>query len=512
MYTERISHARERITGGGMGKNLPLNKKLGLFSAIIMLPLMGLIIYLIAELINVGNSYNQIVKNITIASGYNFTFREELDYTMYRIVVNEKTFEELVKYENIYNDYEGDHLKDPYLIINNAKRSFTNLMESTNKAENKGGYEELGWIVKSITRLEGVVQNVEDNIENRAPYRENEKLLNSAIFILTEMTQETIQKYIQDEAHAMEQVRQELELHQKQAVSISIYASVLILLCSLLVSRGITQSVTIPIKELCKAADQIAKGDFTTHTEIEAGDEIQVLSNSFNHMKVEIGQLIEDVKTEKDNLRATELKLLQAQINPHFLYNTLEAIMWLAESGQTDQVVDMVTSLSEFFRTVLSEGKDFITVHEETSHIQSYLSIQQFRYQDILEYEVDIDEELNHYMILKLTLQPIVENALYHGIKNKRGKGKILVRGYLEDEDMVFQVADNGIGLSKERLEKLRQSVKRRGTEQEGFGLANVDERIAMTYGPEYGLFFESEEGKGMVVTVRIHASLNIAK
>lgn len=495
-----------------MKKHLPLHKKLGLFSCVIMLPLMALVIYLITALVNFGNSYNQIVKNITTASGYNFTFREELDYSMYRIVINEKTYQELAKTENRNSDFEGDRLKDPYVIIGNAKSTFTGLLEATDKSEKKASYEKLEWIVKSITRLEDVVANIESNVVNRVPYRENEKLLNSAVFILTEMTQESIQKYIQDEAHEMEIVRKELSEKQGQAVTVSIYASILIFLISLFTSRSITQSVAKPIKELCHAADQVAKGDFSSRTEIDGGDEIQVLTNSFNHMKVEIGQLIEDVRVEQNNLRATELRLLQAQINPHFLYNTLDAIIWLAESGQTEQVVDMVTSLSEFFRTTLSEGKDYITIKEESSHIESYLRIQQTRYQDIMEYEIDIDRELEQYMILKLTLQPIVENALYHGIKNKRGKGKISVRGYMEDEVIVLNVRDNGIGLSPEQLKQLEQSVKRRGEERDGFGLANVDERIAMTYGSEYGLSFESVLGEGTSVTVRIPARLSVAK
>ena len=151
--------------------------------------------------------------------------------------------------------------------------------------------------------------------------------------------------------------------------------------------------------------------------------EMAVLNDSFNQMIEKIGNLVEDIRIEQLNLRATELKLLQAQINPHFLYNTLDTIIWLAEAGRKDEVVMMVTALSDFFRTTLSKGRDYITVKEEEAHIRSYLKIQQFRYQDILEYSIHIPEELYAYQILKLTLQPLVENALYHGIKNKRGTG-----------------------------------------------------------------------------------------
>ena len=142
-----------------------------------------------------------------------------------------------------------------------------------------------------------------------------------------------------------------------------------------------------------------------------------------------IGILVDDIWKKQENLRIIENRLLQEQINPHFLYNTLDAIVWLAEENKSAEVVKMVTSLSDFFRTTLSKGHDYITVKEERTHIESYLEIQQFRYQDILDYEIQMDEEIYGYIIPKLTLQPLVENALYHGIKNKRGKGKILITG-----------------------------------------------------------------------------------
>lgn len=172
-----------------------------------------------------------------------------------------------------------------------------------------------------------------------------------------------------------------------------------------------------------------------------------VLNSSFNQMVEEIGHLVEDIRVEELNLRAAELRVLQEQINPHFLYNTLDNIIWLAESKDTEQVVRMVSSLSSFFRTTLKQGAGVITVKEEEQHIRSYLEIQQFRYRDILEYEIAIPEELYEYEIIKLTLQPLVENALYHGIKNKRGGGHIRVSGVLCQDVMIFKVQDDGIGM-----------------------------------------------------------------
>ena len=238
-----------------------------------------------------------------------------------------------------------------------------------------------------------------------------------------------------------------------------------------------------------------------------------VLNDSFNQMIEKIGNLVEDIRVEQLNLRATELKLLQAQINPHFLYNTLDTIIWLAEAGRKDEVVMMVTALSDFFRTTLSKGRDYITVKEEEAHIRSYLQIQQFRYQDILEYSIDIPEELYAYQILKLTLQPLVENALYHGIKNKRGLGHIRVSGWKEEGRLVFRVWDDGKGMEPERLGKVRRLIA--GEEEvdrsdpSGFGLFNVAQRLKLNYGPQYGISVESEYGKWSETKVVIPAILD---
>ena len=194
---------------------------------------------------------------------------------------------------------------------------------------------------------------------------------------------------------------------------------------------------------------------------------------------------------------------------PHFLYNTLDAIIWLAEAGQKEQVVMMVSSLSDFFRTTLSKGRDHISVEEEEAHIRSYLEIQHFRYRDILEYEIRIPEELHEYQILKMTLQPLVENALYHGIKNKRGLGHITVTGEQEGERLIFCVRDNGMGMEPERLQKVRRIITGELADENtssGFGLSNVEQRIRLNCGADYGLSIDSVYKEGTAVQVVIPA------
>ena len=204
----------------------------------------------------------------------------------------------------------------------------------------------------------------------------------------------------------------------------------------------------------------------------------------------------------------TELQLLQAQVNPHFLYNTLDTIVWLVEGGMQQDAVDMITSLSVFFRTSLSKGKDIIPLSEEARHTLSYLEIQQSRYRDIMEFEINIPPELDEVMVPKLTLQPLAENALYHGIKNKRGKGKILIEGFNLGDDMMLRVTDNGQGMTPERLYEVQKAI--RTGERAGFGLAAVSERIALYYGPGYGLKISSTEGEGTVMEVYMAKKINL--
>jgi two-component system sensor histidine kinase YesM len=204
-----------------------------------------------------------------------------------------------------------------------------------------------------------------------------------------------------------------------------------------------------------------------------------------------------------------ESKLLQTQINPHFLYNTLDTIIWLIEGDKNKEAIDIVVSLSEFFRIVVSKGRDFITVREEEIHVKSYLQIQQSRYKDILDYEIHIPEEMYGYQILKMTLQPLIENSIYHGIKMLRARGKITVTGEKMAEVMCFHVIDNGIGMDEEELNALRVEIELPGSKQSaGFGLANVNKRIKLNYGNMYGLDIQSKKGEGTDIIITIPARL----
>lgn len=273
---------------------------------------------------------------------------------------------------------------------------------------------------------------------------------------------------------------------------------------------AISRSIYIPIKRLHDVTTTITKDDLQVLVTRKNADEIAELGLSFNIMIGKIRELLAAKMKEQESLKKAELRALQAQINPHFLYNTLDTIIWMAEAQQIDQVVRLVSALSSFFRISLSKGRDWITIGEEIERTRSYLTIQKMRYRDILDYRIEVDEAVANNTILKLILQPLVENALYHGIKNKRSGGMIHVRARPTGEDqIVLEVEDNGIGFTPDKLARVQAQLNDDSDEirlESGFGIDNVNKRVQLYYGRQYGLSIESEQGVGTCVTLVIPA------
>jgi len=275
----------------------------------------------------------------------------------------------------------------------------------------------------------------------------------------------------------------------------------------LLYSLRITRRITEPISALSRKAEQFGRGDFATEPVESHIAEMQTLSRGFDDMAGRINALMEKQIQDQKSLHRAELELLQAQINPHFLYNTLDSIAILAESQRDEDVITMVTSLSTFFRNSLNKGEDIISLQSESIQVASYLQIQQIRYSDILQYEISIPQELLECLVPKLILQPLVENALYHGIKNRRGMGKITITGEAAGEDMILRISDNGVGMDEDRVRTLQSGVYE--DRHTGLGLVNVHKRIRLYCGEGYGLSFESASGKGSIVSIRLPRRIN---
>jgi two-component system sensor histidine kinase YesM len=279
---------------------------------------------------------------------------------------------------------------------------------------------------------------------------------------------------------------------------------------SVIAAWAISRSIYIPIKQLHDVTTTITKNDLQALVTRDNIDEITELGMSFNIMIGKIRELLDAKMKEQENLQKAELRALQAQINPHFLYNTLDTIIWMAEAQKTDQVIEIVSALSSFFRISLSKGRDWITIGEEIERITSYLTIQRMRYRDIMDFKIEADEDVLNNTILKLILQPLVENALYHGIKNKRCGGTIIVRAKQKNEnEVLLEVEDDGIGFTPEKLAQLQAELDDDSGEiklESGFGIGNVNKRIRLYYGKQYGLSVKSEYNTGTCATLVIPA------
>lgn len=273
-----------------------------------------------------------------------------------------------------------------------------------------------------------------------------------------------------------------------------------------IVSFKFSRTLTNPIFKLKRLMKQAESGDLTVRFNFQHNDEIGELGQSFNHMIARIDQLIQMVYVEQENKRTAEMKSLQEQIKPHFLYNTLDTISWMARDYDAEDIVRLVDALTNMFRIGLSHGKDIITVKEEITHVSNYLYIQKIRYKDKLNYVIHVDESLYAVEVPKLILQPLVENAIYHGVKAKRGGGTITITGVPEGENLVFTVQDNGAGMPQEKVEELNRRMSERSVldEQKSFGLFYIRERIQLCYGTGYGVHVESALGEGTRVTITL--------
>ena len=273
-------------------------------------------------------------------------------------------------------------------------------------------------------------------------------------------------------------------------LTIQLVVTVLAFFLSFYISKKITRPVTVLENKILS----FGKGNMNVNLfKHNARDEIWTLEKSFNDMVIQIKELIARNNMEKEKQRESELKALQAQINPHFIYNTLDTISWIAKIKNQNEIQKIVRALASFFRISLHKGDKYITVEEEIEHIKSYITIIQMRFPHRFDVVYDISDEILNHKIIKIILQPLVENAIKHGIEEKEEKGLISIVGYKIDNDIRFEIIDNGNGFDVSLLDDAEYMATRSG----GYGIKNVNERIMLEYGEKYGLKFYSKIGKG---------------
>src|SRR5262245_17379765 len=446
-------------------------------------------VFLIVPGMEYKDQYDTLIQNITTANSINGYIKPSIDAEMWEIIAGKKPFS------------QGNQ----YTILNDVDQRVQQMIDNTSSDK---GRIKLSVIQRTLRTLRDAIDRVGIQIAQHSTFEENLVLMEQ-IRSVTQLIEDNVQQYALFEVNRTQQQYQDMQIGLTRWAIGGLGVIVAAILFSIVAAWRISKSIYVPIKKLHDVTTTIARHDIEALVTADNADEITELGLSFNIMVGKIKELLDAKIEEHENLKKAELRALQAQINPHFLYNTLDTIIWMAESRRTDQVVELVRVLSRFFRITLSKGKDWITVREEIEHVESYLAIQKMRYRDILDYRIDVPDEIRDGQMLKLTLQPLVENALYHGIKNKRNGGEIVVSGRrLNGGLLQIQIEDNGIGMTQEQLAQIRALLDAESggavVAESGYGINNVNQRIKLYYGQEYGLAIESKYLHGTCVSLVI--------
>jgi two-component system sensor histidine kinase YesM len=460
---------------------------LSFFAVVIVLVTMNAV--LVLEVMRFNRLYTAIMTNITSANNIIGYLKPSIDSEMWNIVAGKIDFNQGSQYQ----------------IIDQVNSQIDSMMAN---ASNDKSRMKLVVVSRTMSTLKDYVDKMGVQIDQGSRVEQNQQVLDNIRGVST-VVEASVQDYMLTEVKQAEQQYKENQQRFTQLVLIYLILLPLVMGFSFVAAWIISASIYIPIKKLHDVTTTITKNDLQALMTSSNVDEITELGMSFNIMIGKIRQLLDAKIKEQENLKKAELRALQAQINPHFLYNTLDTIVWMAESNQSGQVIEIVRALSSFFRIALSKGRDWITIRQELEHVRSYLTIQKMRYRDILDFKIEVDDAILDGTILKLTLQPLVENALYHGIKNKREGGMITVRARCAADDLVLlEVQDDGVGLTPYKLARIQEAMNDDTDDfsfkESGFGLENVHKRIKLYYGKQYGLTIHSRYQEGTRVTVAI--------
>ena len=449
--------------------------------------LMGLLV--IPALVSVGmmmhyaQTYHSVIRQVERVSSLNPLVQTQIADEMWYVVAGHKSFDGGEQYAMI------EH-------VNNE-------IDALSQSADPGNLTALVVARRTMGTLENYIDRMGELIRTEQPIAESEALLEE-VRNVSSLVADMLAEYADGEIRAAARASDRLQDTLAFVLLILLALLVFTVVFSAVAQRSLIRAIHTPIARLERFAGALAGGDLQARAPETPVTELHELTQSLNTMAGRLQDLIDENRREQENLKKSELRALQAQINPHFLYNTLDAIVWLAEAGQSREVIHITRALSDFFRISLSQGKDWIPLSEEIKHLTGYLTIQKIRYRDILDYEIDIPGELGNIQVLKLLLQPLVENAIYHGVKHRRGRGLVKVTGCAEDGWLILRVRDNGAGMSAQRLAEVREGLSAERGESAGYGLFNVNKRIQLYYNQARGVEIESAEGVGTEVSLRV--------
>ncbi|MDR0622840.1 MAG: histidine kinase [Treponema sp.] len=453
---------------------------------IIGLMLIPLFIGIVVSFFN-AVSYDRLISNVSKANRLNQIVKTGITDELWDVVAGNKSFD------------EGRQ----YAIIAGVNRRIDEIKNTTVGTENRQLLEVAGRAMNTLSRN---VDRMGSQMEKSFPVVENERLLDD-IRGVSGLVSEILQDFIVREIESAAAANEEIKRRAFIIGGLELGAMIAAVLFSVLVQMSVSSNMEKVTGALVAWSNHIAAGDLSARAMAPRITEFRALTKNLNAMAEKIKTLLDDNIREQQNRQKSEMKALQAQISPHFLYNTLDSIIWLAEGKQYEEVVSITRAFSNFFRISLNRGSEWVPVHDEFKHIESYLTIQKIRYRDILDYSIEYEQDMGDRIILKLLLQPLVENALYHGIKNKRGQGTIRVQGWRDGDTLCFSISDNGIGMTGDQLENIRNQLYHAPapeTQSSIYGLYNVSKRLELYYNRQALLEINSVYREGTVVNIRI--------
>ncbi len=479
-----MSGALDRLfarLGGGESISARLKTSFVILISLLLIPAL----VSMGMMVHYARAYSSVIGRVERVSSLTPLVQTQIGDEMWYVVAGHKSFDGAAQYE----------------MIDHVNREIDALEASADPANLKS----LIVARRTMDTLVTYIDRMGEMIRTEQPIAESEALLEE-VRNVSVLVADMLDEYADAEISTAAQVSRRLQVTLKYVVALLAGLLLVTLLFSILAQRSLSRAIHKPIARLERFAGALAGGDLQARAPETRVTELHELTQSLNAMASRLQGLIDENRREQENLKKSELRALQAQINPHFLYNTLDAIVWLAEAGQTREVIHITRALSDFFRISLSQGKDFIPLSEEIKHLTGYLTIQKIRYRDILDYEIDIPEEICGARVLKLLLQPLVENAIYHGIKHRRGRGMIRVSGRAEGAWLMLTVEDNGAGMTAERLAQVRAGLSAGAGMSPGYGLYNVNKRIQLYYNQPQGVWISSDEQTGTRVTLKVPA------
>lgn len=444
--------------------------------------------------------YSQIISNVSTANRISLIAKDDIPAELWNIICGKKEIA------------DGSQNK----LLDNISSGLSLMLLTINNEESRGKLEVAN---RAYTTLRRNVDMLISQIKGGSLVTQNEATLDE-IRTITSLFSDIMQDFIVTEIEAANQTNQSLRNTSIILTTIQIIITILSIIISINSFITVSAAIQKPISDMEKLSTKVSNGDLTARIDIPHVNELNTLAENLNTMAGQIDLLIQKNMEEQKNFQKAEMKALQAQITPHFLYNTFDTIVWLAEEEHTEEVVRITKAFSDFLRISLSRGHEWITISQELEHIKNYLTIQKIRYADILNYSIDADEALMDVKMIKLVLQPLIENAIYHGIKNKRGRGKLKVSAHFTNDSrtfVCFTVEDNGAGFTEERLGQVRNELRTGAQDSEKlssvYGLYNVNKKLKLYYGENTeGLLIESEAGKGSKISFTIPVNAEITQ